>query len=203
MSSIDFSQFLLPDKLRDEFPILSQLVRGQPLVYLDNAATTQKPQVVIDAITSHYREANANVHRGLYYLSERATSAYEEARQVIANYLNCSSNKEIIFTRSATEGINLLANCLTQKLSKGDRILLTEMEHHSNLVPWQLAAQQKQLILDFVPVLPEQGTLDLDAFEKLLSREPKIFSVTHISNGLGTVNPIEKLVSRARSLGIT
>ena len=187
--------------IRAEFPILNQEVNGKPLVYFDNAATSQKPRAVIEALRHYYEHDNANVHRGLHELSNRATDAYEGARAKIARFLNATSAEEIIFTRGTTEGINLVAQAWGGKFVKaGDAILLTEMEHHSNLVPWQLLAERTGAILRFVPV-QDDGTLALDRLDELLTPQVKIFSFTHISNSLGTINPVAELCRRARAVG--
>jgi len=194
-SSIDW------DALRKDFPILAEQVHGHPLIYFDNAATSQKPRVVIDALRNYYEHDNANVHRGLHELSSRATEAYEKSRQRVASYLGASSADEIIFTRGTTESINLVAQAWGGKfLRAGDVVLLTEMEHHSNLVPWQLLAERTSARLRFVPVR-DDGTLALDQLPHLLTREVKLFAFTHISNSLGTINPVADLCRQARALG--
>ncbi len=188
--------------IRAEFPILDQQVNGKQLVYFDNAATSQKPRAVIEALRHYYEHDNANVHRGLHELSNRATDAYEGARAKIARFLNAASAEEIIFTRGTTEGINLVAQAWGGKFVKaGDVILLTEMEHHSNLVPWQLLAERTGATLRFVPV-QDDGTLALDRLDELLTPQVKIFSFTHISNSLGTINPVAELCRRARAVGV-
>jgi len=189
-------------QIREDFPLLSRELRpGVPLVYLDSAATSQKPKVVIDAMSRYYLEMNANIHRGIHRLAEEATYAYEDARRKIADFINAPSPEEVIFTRNTTESINLVANSWGRKfLKEGDMVLLTEMEHHSNLVPWQLLAEQLSLTLEFIPVTP-QGLLDLDAFDKLLGQKPKLLALTHMSNVLGTINPLEKMLARAKSAG--
>ncbi len=190
--------------LRADFPILDQQVHGKPLIYFDNAATSQKPHAVINALVHYYEHDNANVHRGIHELSNRATSAYEAARARSAKFINARSPEEIVFTRGTTEGINLVANSWGAKnLKSGDVILLTEMEHHSNLVPWQLLAQRTGARLAYVPVTGDEGLLDLSKLESLLTPRVKIFSMVHISNSLGTVNPVADLCARARKLGIT
>lgn len=187
--------------IRDDFPILKQEVNGHPLVYFDNAATSQKPRAVIEALRHYYEHSNANVHRGLHELSNRATEAYEEARVKVARYLGAGSPEEIVFTRGTTEGINLVAQAWGGRYVKeGDVVLLTEMEHHSNLVPWQLLADRTGARLRFVPV-NEDGTLALDQLDALLTPEVKLFSFTHISNSLGTINPVGELCKRARAVG--
>src|SRR5579862_1615245 len=190
--------------LRKDFPILDQQVHGQPLIYFDNAATSQKPRVVIEALQHYYECDNANVHRGIHELSNRATSAYEAGRARAARFINARSAEEIVFTRGTTEGINLVASSWGAKnLKSGDVILLTEMEHHSNLVPWQLLAQRTGAKITYVPITGDEGILDLSKLDSLLTRQVKIFSMVHISNSLGTVNPVADLCARARKLGIT
>jgi len=189
--------------LRADFPILDQQVHGKPLIYFDNAATSQKPRAVIDALVHYYEHDNANVHRGIHELSNRATTAYEAARTRSAKFINAHSADEIIFTRGTTEGINLVANSWgTKNLKSGDVILLTEMEHHSNLVPWQLLAQRTGAKLAYVPVTGDEGLLDLDKLDSLLTKQVKLFAMVHISNSMGTVNPVAELCARARKLGI-
>ena len=187
--------------LRADFPILHQLVHRQPLIYLDNGATTQKPRAVIDALVRYYERDNANVHRAIHELSYRATTAYEAARARTARFVNAASPEEIVFTRGTTEGINLLAYAFTPRLKHGDAILLTEMEHHSNLVPWQLLARRTGAQLLFVPVTGDDGLLDLARIDDLLGRNVRLFAFTHISNSLGTVNPVAELCARARRHG--
>ncbi|HTI99720.1 MAG TPA: cysteine desulfurase, partial [Dongiaceae bacterium] len=175
-----------------------------PLVYFDNAATSQKPRAVIDALVRYYERDNANVHRGIHELSNRATNAFEAARTRAAQFINAASSDEIIFTRGTTEGINLVAASWgAQNLKAGDVILLTEMEHHSNLVPWQLLAQRTGAKLAYVPVTGDEGLLDLSRLDALLTSDVKLFSMVHISNSLGTVNPVAELCARARKRGIT
>jgi cysteine desulfurase / selenocysteine lyase len=190
------------EAIRKDFPILSQTVNGHPLIYFDNAATSQKPRAVIDTLTHFYERDNSNVHRGLHELSNRATAAYEDARKRLAAYLGAES-ETIIFTRGTTESINLVVRAWGDaNVGKGDVILLTEMEHHSNLVPWQLLARRKEATLRFVPITPD-GLLDLDKLDALLDGPVKIFSFTHISNTLGTINPAAELCARARRVGVT
>jgi cysteine desulfurase/selenocysteine lyase len=189
--------------LRKDFPILDQKVHGKPLIYFDNAATSQKPRAVIDALVHYYERDNANVHRGIHELSNRATAGYEAARARAAKFINAKTVEEIIFTRGTTEGINLVASSWGAKnLKSGDVILLTEMEHHSNLVPWQLLAQRTGAKIAYVPVTGDEGLLDLSKLDSLLTKQVKIFSMVHISNSLGTVNPVAELCARARKLGI-
>src|SRR5271154_3371530 len=190
--------------LRKDFPILDQKVHGKPLVYFDNAATSQKPRAVIDALVHYYKHDNANVHRGIHELSNRATNAFEAARTRTAKFINARSADEIVFTRGTTEGINLVASAWGAKnLKAGDIILLTELEHHSNLVPWQLLAQRTGAKIAYVPVTGDEGTLDLSQLDSLLSSRVKLLSLVHISNSMGTVNPVAELCARARKSGIT
>src|ERR1700761_2396821 len=191
-------------KLRADFPILDQQVHGKPLVYFDNAATSQKPRAVINTLVHYYERDNANVHRGIHELSNRATNAFEAARARVATFLNARSAEEIIFTRGTTEGINLVAAAWGGKyLKPGDVILLTEAEHHSNLVPWQMIAQRTGAKVVYLPITGDEGLLDLSKLDEVLTREVKIFAFTHISNSLGTVNPVAELCERARKLGVT
>jgi len=188
-------------KLRPDFPILDQQVHGQPLIYFDNAATTQKPRAVLETLRRYYEHDNANVHRGLHELSSRATEAYENSRRRVASYIGAASADEIVFTRGTTESINLVAEAWGGKfLRAGDVILLTEMEHHSNLVPWQLIAQRTGARLRFVPVR-DDGTLALEELASLLTAEVKMFAFTHVSNSLGTINPVADLCAQARKVG--
>ena len=190
-------------KLRKDFPILDQQVHGKPLIYFDNAATSQKPRAVIDALVHYYEHDNANVHRGIHELSNRATAGYEAARTRAAKFINAHSAEEIIFTRGTTEGINLVASSWGAKnLKAGDVILLTEMEHHSNLVPWQLLAQRTGAKISYVPVTGDEGLLDLSKLDSLLTKQVKLFSMVHISNSLGTLNPVAELCASAHKLGI-
>ena len=190
-------------KLRQDFPILDQQVHGKPLIYFDNAATSQKPRVVLDALRHYYERDNANVHRGIHELSNRATAGYEAARTRAAKFINARSADEIVFTRGTTEGINLVANAWGAKnLKAGDVILLTEMEHHSNLVPWQLLAQRTGARLAYVPVTGDDALIDLGKLDSLLTKSVKLFAMVHISNSLGTVNPVADLCARARTLGV-
>jgi cysteine desulfurase / selenocysteine lyase len=190
------------EKIRGEFPILREQVKGLPIIYFDNAASSQKPRAVIDALARYYEHDNANVHRGLHELSNRATEAYEGARAKVARFLNAASADEIVFTRGTTEGINLVAQAWGGHfVRRGDVILLTEMEHHSNLVPWQLLAQRTGARLRFLPVRDEDGTLALDRLAEFLTPEVKLFAFTHISNSLGTINPVAELCAAARAVG--
>ncbi len=188
-------------KLREDFPILKIEVRGKRFVYLDSAATTQKPIQVIEAINNYYKNFNSNVHRGVYYISEEATRLYEEARMKVAKFINAESPRTIVFTRNATEAINLLAYSWGRKnIKEGDEIILTVMEHHSNLVPWQILAREKGAKLKFIPV-NDNGTLQLEKLEELLSSKSKLLAITHVSNVLGTINPIKEIVEIAQRNG--
>lgn len=190
--------------LRGDFPILHQKVHGHPLVYFDNAATSQKPRPVLDALRHYYERDNANVHRGIHELSNRSTAAFEAARARAATFINAKNAEEVIFTRGTTEGINLVAQTWgTQHIKAGDKILLTEMEHHSNIVPWQLLSERLGAKLLYLPVTGDEGLLDLTRLDDLLTREIKLFAFTHISNSLGTLNPVTELCERARKLGVT
>jgi len=189
--------------VRADFPILHQQVNGKPLVYLDNAATAQKPRAVIDALVRYYERDNSNVHRGLHALSMRATDAYEGARTRVAKFIHAADPAEIIFTRGTTESINIVARSFGARLKPGDVILATEMEHHSNLVPWQQAARASGATLRYVPVLgaDAEGGLDLAALDSLLTPQVKVFAFTHVSNTLGGINPVAELCRRARAAG--
>ena len=188
--------------IRRDFPILRRRVHGRPLVYLDNAATTQKPQVVIDRVTQYYTDENANVHRGVHWLSDRATNAFEEARATVGRFLNANESREIVFVRGTTEAINLVAATFGRsRVGPGDEVVISAMEHHSNIVPWQILCEQQGARLRIVPITDE-GELDLDAYSTLLSDRTRIVSVVHVSNVLGTVNPIEEIVRLAHRRGI-
>ena len=190
--------------LRVDFPVLDQHVGGKPLVYLDNAATTQKPRAVIDALARFYERDNSNVHRGLHALSMRATDGYEAARARTAEFINAADPAEIVFTRGTTESVNLVADSWGgANLGPGDVVLCTEMEHHSNLVPWQLITQRTGATLKLVPVVGDnaEGGLDMEAMERLLTPEVKLFAFTHISNTLGTINPVKEFCAKARAVG--
>jgi cysteine desulfurase / selenocysteine lyase len=189
-------------RVRADFPILQRSVRGKPLVYLDNAATTQKPQVVLDAIAGYYTTINSNVHRGVHELSERATEAYEAARERLRVFFNAASTHEIIYTRNATEGINLVAQSFARpRLAKGDEVLISAMEHHSNIVPWQLACEATGASLKVAPI-DDRGELMLDAFEALLSPRTRLAAITHMSNALGTITPVRDIVRLAHANGV-
>jgi len=189
-------------KIRNDFPlILNRQVRGKPLIYFDNAATSQKPRCVIDSLVHYYEHSNANIHRGIHTLSQEATDQYEEVRKKIAKFVHASTPSSVVFTRNTTESINLVAYAWGRKnIQPGDEILLTEMEHHSNLVPWQILAQEKGAVLKFVH-LNEDGTLNLDELQKNVNSRTKLISVTHVSNALGTINPIRRFAQMAHSVG--
>jgi len=187
--------------LRADFPILAERPHGKPLVYLDSAATSQKPLAVIEAMDRYYRAYNANVHRGIYDISEQATAAYEGARDQVARFINAPSAREIVWTRNATEAVNLVAYSWGRRnLGPGDAIVLTEMEHHANLVPWQILAQEVDGDLEFIPIT-DKGILRLDVFEVLLRLHPKLVAFTHVSNTLGTINPVREMVEMAHAAG--
>jgi cysteine desulfurase/selenocysteine lyase len=189
------------ENIRADFPILHQEVNGQPLVYLDNAATTQKPNQVIDAIADYYRQDNSNVHRGAHTLADRATVKFEAARDKVASFLNAASSKQIIWTRGTTEGVNLVAACWgRQFLQKGDRILVSTMEHHSNIVPWQLIAEQQGASVEAIPV-DATGTVDMQAFAAMLDNRVKMVAVGQVSNAMGTINPVEEIIALAQAVG--
>lgn len=189
-------------RVREDFPVLAQQVHGRPLVYLDNAATTQKPLAVIDAISRYYRSDNSNIHRGVHALSERATEAYENARAAAQRFINAADRKEIIFVRGTTEAINLVAQTYGREhVGEGDEVLITAMEHHSNIVPWQILCEQKGAKLRVAPI-NDRGELMLEEFEKLLGPKTKIVAVSHLSNALGTVNPIKQITRMAHERGI-
>ena len=190
-----------PVALRRDFPILEQEINGHLLTYLDSASTSQKPRVVIDAVADYYREYNANVHRGIYTIGEKATAAYERARATVAQFINAPDSHEIVFTRNATEAINLVAYSWGRRnIARGDAIVLTEMEHHANLVPWQLLVQEQDGDLEFIPIT-DDGELRLDVFEVLLRLKPKLVAFTHVSNTLGTINPVREMVDLAHAAG--
>jgi cysteine desulfurase/selenocysteine lyase len=190
-----------PVALRRDFPILDQEINGHPLTYLDSASSSQKPRVVIDAVADYYREYNANVHRGIYTIGEKATAAYERARATVGRFINAPDSHEIVFTRNATEAINLVAYSWGRRnITRGDVIVLTEMEHHANLVPWQLLVQEQDGDLEFIPIT-DDGELRLDVFEVLLRLRPKLVAFTHVSNTLGTINPVRELVDLAHAAG--
>lgn len=187
--------------IRKQFPVLNRKVKGKPLVYLDNAATTQKPQVVIDALVNYYSGYNANIHRGIHTLAEEATLAFENTRDMVQQFINAESREQIIFTRGATEGINLVAYTWgRQNIQAGDEILISTMEHHSNIVPWQMLCQERDAVLKIIPI-NDQGELLMDAYEKLLSPKTKLVAIVHVSNSLGTVNPVHQIIESAHKVG--
>ncbi len=190
-----------PIKIRKDFPILNQKVNNYPLVYFDNAATTQKPQIVINAINDYYSTINSNVHRGVHHLSQLATDAFEEGRTKVADHINAAHSHEVIFTKGVSESMNLLAFCIGQKhIQEGDEILISDLEHHSNIVPWQMLCERNGAILKHIP-FNDKGELDLKAFKELLSSKTKVLSINHISNALGTVNPIKSMIAKAHEYG--
>ena len=190
------------ERIREDFPILKQDIRGKPLVYLDNAATSQKPQVVIDTLTRYYTTENSNIHRGVHYLSEQATQDYEDSRGKIRRFINASDEREIIFVRGTTEGINLVAQSYgRQNIGEGDEIIISAMEHHSNIVPWQILCQERGAKLRVIPI-NDDGELLLDEYERLLGPWTKLVSVVHMSNSLGTINPVRQIVEMAHSRGV-
>ncbi len=185
------------NKVREDFPILSREIYGKPLVYLDNAATTQKPLCVLDAMREEYLNVNANVHRGVHYLSQQATELYEGARETVRRFLNAASTTEVIFTRGTTEGINLVASSFAERFMKeGDEVIITTVEHHSNIVPWQLQASKRGIVLKVVPI-DDNGVLDISAYEQLFTDRTRIVSIGHVSNVLGTVNPVKQMIDIA------
>jgi len=202
MGMIDTNHSLDAVSIRRDFPILSREVRpGVPLVYLDSTATSQKPEAVISAMDTFYRQSNANIHRGIHTLAEEATAAYEAARRKVADFIGAPSARQVIFTRNATESLNLVAFTWGRaRLTSGDLVVLTEMEHHSNLVPWHMLAAEKGLRLEFIPVTP-QGLLDLDEYRRLLALNPRLVSFTHMSNVLGTINPAKEMIRLAHEAG--
>jgi len=187
-------------KIRADFPILSQKVNGKPLVYFDNGATSQKPQIVIDAISKYYEEINANIHRGVHTLSQLATDAYEASRKKIQNHINAQFSHEVLFTSGTTHGINLVSNGFASILKPGDEILVSALEHHSNIVPWQMLCEKTGAVLKVIP-MNEKGELMMDAYDKLLSDQTKIVTVNQISNALGTINPIKYIIEKAHEVG--
>tara|TARA_Y100000758_G_scaffold301410_1_gene267263 strand:- start:1270 stop:2505 length:1236 start_codon:yes stop_codon:yes gene_type:complete len=189
-------------RIREDFPVLHQMVNGKPLVYLDNAATTQKPQAVIDALVRYYSADNSNVHRGVHTLSQRATEDYDSGRSKARQFLNAASDEEIIFVKGTTDGINLVAHSYArQHLGEGDEIIISTMEHHSNIIPWQVLCQEKGAHLRVIPI-SDAGELSMDEYESLLSSRTKLVAITHVSNVLGTVNPIKQIVEMAHSQGV-
>ena len=189
-------------KIRDDFPILKSRINNHQLVYFDNAATTQKPQSVIDGISNYYKSYNANIHRGIHSLAEKATEEFEETRSLVKEFINASSENEIIFTRGTTEGINLISSSLSKfYLNEGDEIIISEMEHHSNIVPWQMIADENKLNLKVINV-SENGEIDIDHFKSLISEKTKLVSIVYISNTLGTINPVKKIIEKCKENNI-
>lgn len=190
------------NKIRQDFPILLQQVYGKPFVYFDNGATTQKPQCVIDAVSKYYTEGNSNIHRGVHYMSQQATVAFENARETVRKFINAPHAHEIIFTRGTTESINLVASSFGKKyIGKGDEVMISAMEHHSNIVPWQMICEERQAVLKVIP-FHKNGELDITAFENLISEKTKIIAITHVSNVLGTINPIKEIIKKAHEHNI-
>ena len=201
IETIDINKAYDVIAVRRHFPALSREVKGKPLVYFDNAATTQKPQVVIDALVDYYSNYNANIHRGIHTLAEEATAAFEATRDAVQQFINAGSREQIIFTGGTTEGINLVAQTWgRQNIKAGDEIIISNMEHHSNIVPWYMVAQEKGAILKVIPI-NEIGELIMDEFEKLLSEKTKLVSVVHVSNALGTINPVKTIIEKAHAIG--
>lgn len=189
------------DSIRNDFPILNEVVNGKQLVYFDNAATTQKPRLVLDALSGYYEHYNANIHRGIHHLAEKATSAFELSRRRLQAFINATLPEEVIFTYGTTDGINLVAQTYGRKfLKEGDEIIITTMEHHSNIVPWQMLCEEKGCILKVIPI-NDDGELLMDEYEKLLSERTKFVSVVHVSNSLGTINPVKEIVEKAHQFG--
>jgi cysteine desulfurase/selenocysteine lyase len=187
--------------IREQFPVLKQMVGKNPLIYFDNAATSQKPEFVIQAIDAYYREYNANIHRGAHYLADKGTMAYEAAREVIREFIGAADSSEVIFTAGTTAGLNMLASGLSQiLLKKGDEILLSEMEHHANIVPWQMACERSGAVIKVIP-LSEEGDLDTEAASQLIGEKTKVLSLVHVSNALGTINPVKDLLKKAKAAG--
>ena len=190
------------EKIRTDFPILSREIYGKPLVYLDNAATTQKPLCVLDAMRDEYLNVNANVHRGVHYLSQQATDLHEAAREKVRQFINANKTEEVVFTRGTTEAINLVASSFCEsQMQAGDEVIVTGMEHHSNIVSWQLQAMKRGILVKHLPI-SDDGVLCLDALEPMITKKTKIISVAHVSNVLGTVNPVEKIIQIAHEHGI-
>ncbi len=198
MTATDFDV----ESIRKDFPILSQKVYGKPLIYFDNAATSQKPQAVIDSLVKYYSEYNANIHRGVHYLSQKASIAYDDVRTKVQRFVNAETDKEIVFVRGTTEGINLVASSYGRKnIAAGDEVLISAMEHHSNIVPWQLLCEEKGAILKIIP-MNDKGEIIFEEFEKLLNARTKFISIVYISNSLGTINPVKKIIAKAHEYGI-
>ncbi len=193
-------ELTLSESVRNQFPILQQKIGKYPLVYLDSGATSEKPQVVIDRMNDYYTFENANIHRGVHYLSEKSTTNYENVRKVVQQHLGARYPEEILFTSGTTDGINLVANCYGKLLKAGDEVLITQMEHHSNIVPWHMLAESTGVVVRYIP-LKEDGSLDLKSLNELVSNRTKIASIVHVSNSLGTINPIKQLVENVHRVG--
>ncbi|MGE5424282.1 MAG: aminotransferase class V-fold PLP-dependent enzyme, partial [Syntrophothermus sp.] len=190
------------DKIRSDFPILQQMVNKKPLIYFDNAASTQKPSSVIDAIRGYYETDNCNIHRGVHFLSQRATEAYENTRKKVRQFINAKHEYEIIFTRGTTESVNLVASSFgKQFIQPGDEVIISVMEHHSNIVPWQVMCQERGATLKFIPVTPE-GELEMDRYREMISTKTKLVAITQASNVLGTITPLKEIISTAHAAGI-
>lgn len=187
-------------EIRQDFPALRQQVYGKNLIYFDNGATSQKPQMVLDAINQYYSMDNANIHRGVHHLSQKATSEYEDARETVRRFINAPKKEEIIFTKGTTDGINLVASSFGELLQAGDEIMISAMEHHSNIVPWQMLAERKKLVLKVIP-MNKRGELILEEYQNMLSSKTKLVAITHISNSLGTINPLDKIIDAAHAVG--
>lgn len=187
-------------RIRKDFPILNRKIYGKDLIYFDNGATSQKPQLVIDAIQKYYTTDNSNIHRGVHFLSQEATSQYEQARKTIQKYINAAHSEEVLFTKGTTDSINLIAFSLGETLKKGDEIVISAMEHHSNIVPWQMLCDRKECVLRVIPINAD-GELMMDEFHSLLNEKTKLVSITHISNTLGTINPVEEITKAAHAVG--
>ncbi len=201
IQEVDVQKGLDVYAIRQQFPVLERKVKGKPLIYFDNAATSQKPQAVIDALVNYYTDMNANVHRGIHTLAEEATAAFEATRNAVQQFIHASSREEIIFTRGTTEGINLVAYTWgRQNINAGDEIIISTMEHHSNIVPWQVLCEEKKAVLKIIPI-SDSGELLIDEFEKLLSSKTKLVAIVHVSNSLGTVNPVKKIIDTAHRIG--
>lgn len=189
------------EEIRATFPVLHQEVNGKPLIYFDNAATTQKPQSVLDALTGYYQNDNSNIHRGAHTLADRATRHYEETREGVKNFINANESAEVIFTKGTTESINLVASSYGRKfITKGDEIIISTLEHHSNIVPWQMLCEEKEAVLKVIPI-NDQGEILLDEFENMLSDKTKFVSIVHVSNALGTINPVKEIIKKAHQVG--
>lgn len=186
-----------PEIIREDFPILTQKVNGFPLIYFDNGATTQKPKVVIDTENHYYETYNSNIHRGVHHLSQLATEKYEDARQIVANFLNVKNKNEVIFTSGTTQGVNTIAHCFSNLLKKGDEILISYLEHHANIVPWQMLCERTGAILRVIPI-NDDGVLIQEKYEELLNENTKILAITHVSNTLGVINPVKEMIKKAR-----